>query len=126
MSVSPWLGVDGSGLVDLESLQFEGEMEGAKLRRDLTADGGVAPVAGTAAGMRGAVAQLSGLEAGPCTHCLLRQIELVRTPRVQGGTRLLPWPLSPSLSLFSVDSSRFVPEPTRCCPTYNTAKMLMF
>ena len=52
----------GASMLDLESLQFEGEAEGARLRRDVTAAGGVAPVAGTASGMRGAVAQLSGLE----------------------------------------------------------------
>ena len=46
----------------MESLQFEGEAEGAKLRRDATAHGGVAPVAATEGGMKGAMAKLSGLE----------------------------------------------------------------
>ena len=32
-------------IIDLEALQFEGAVEGARLRRDLLADGGVAPVA---------------------------------------------------------------------------------
>jgi predicted ATPase len=40
--------VNEEPLVDLEGLQFEGAVEGAKLRRDLTQEGGVAPVTMTA------------------------------------------------------------------------------
>jgi predicted ATPase len=40
--------VNEEPLVDLEGLQFEGAVEGAKLRRDLSKEGGVAPVAVTA------------------------------------------------------------------------------
>lgn len=47
-------------LIDLESLQFETEAEGSRLRRDLTADGTVAPVAGNAKDLREVRAQLSG------------------------------------------------------------------
>jgi predicted ATPase len=47
-------------LLDLESLQFESEAEGARSRRDVGQDGGVAPVAGTATAMAGAVAALGG------------------------------------------------------------------
>jgi predicted ATPase len=51
---------DGAPLVDIEGLQFEGEAEFARSRRDVARDGGVAPVASTAAAMAGAVASLSG------------------------------------------------------------------
>ena len=54
-------GGDGGGL-DLESLQFETEAEHAGLRRDVRAQGGVAPVAGTPREMRLAKLRLSGLE----------------------------------------------------------------
>ena len=53
---------DAAGFLDLESLQFEGEAEGARLRRDVMAEGGVAPVASSVETMKGALAQLSGLE----------------------------------------------------------------
>lgn len=45
-------------LVDLEGIQFEGAVEGARLRRDLGSAGGVAPVAATA----GRLAALGGEE----------------------------------------------------------------
>lgn len=51
---------DDVALVDLEALQFEGEAEGARSRRDVGRDAGVAPVAATPAAMAGAVAALSG------------------------------------------------------------------
>lgn len=40
--------VNEEPLIDLEGLQFEGAVEGAKLRRDLSQEGGVAPVTMTA------------------------------------------------------------------------------
>jgi cell division protein ZapE len=51
---------DDVALVDLEALQFEGEAENARSRRDVARDAGVAPVAATPAAMAGAVAALSG------------------------------------------------------------------
>ena len=45
-------------LVDLEGLQFEGEVDGARMRRDLGVSGGIAPVAATA----GRLAALGGGE----------------------------------------------------------------
>jgi predicted ATPase len=51
---------DDVALVDLEGLQFEGEAEAAKSRRDVSRHAGVAPVAATPAAMAGAVAALSG------------------------------------------------------------------
>eukprot|EP00884_Botryococcus_braunii_P008027 jgi/Botrbrau1/17225/Bobra.0621s0003.1 len=45
-------------VVDIESLQFETSVEGGRLRRDLLADGGVAPVAATP----GALSRLGGVE----------------------------------------------------------------
>ena len=46
----------------LEGLQFEGESERARSRRDVTRDAGVAPVATTERGMRGASARTGGVE----------------------------------------------------------------
>ena len=46
----------------LEGLQFEGESERAKSRRDVTRDAGVAPVATTERGVRGASARTGGVE----------------------------------------------------------------
>ena len=51
---------DDVALVDLEALQFEGEAEQARSRRDVLTHAGVAPVAATPAAMAGAVAALSG------------------------------------------------------------------
>ena len=51
---------DDVALVDLEALQFEGEAEHARSRRDVLRHAGVAPVAATPAAMAGAVAALSG------------------------------------------------------------------
>eukprot|EP01018_Ginkgo_biloba_P021069 Gb_14272 [translate_table: standard] len=42
-----FLGTDEGALFDLESFQFETEMEGAKLRRDVLSPGNVAPIAST-------------------------------------------------------------------------------
>lgn len=39
-----FLGAEEGPLIDLESLQFETAVEGARLRRDVTTPGGVAPV----------------------------------------------------------------------------------
>lgn len=49
-------------LLDLESLQFEGAVEGSRLRRDVLADGGVAPVAADERAALAAAAELGGLE----------------------------------------------------------------
>ena len=46
----------------LEGLQFEGESERARSRRDVTRDAGVAPVATTERGVRGASARTGGVE----------------------------------------------------------------
>ena len=48
--------------MDLESLQFEGAVEGSRLRRDVQADGGVAPVAATPAEAVATAAALGGAE----------------------------------------------------------------
>ncbi|KAF8066413.1 AFG1L [Scenedesmus sp. PABB004] len=58
-----FVGAEGQApLLDLEGLQFEGAVEGARLRRDLAADGGVAPVASGAAAALEATALLGGME----------------------------------------------------------------
>jgi len=49
-------------VMQLESLQHETATEGSRLRRDLTAGGGVAPVGSTEKERRGLRAQLSGKE----------------------------------------------------------------
>eukprot|EP00976_Prorocentrum_cordatum_P042136 853678-Prorocentrum_minimum.AAC.3 len=53
---------EGASLVMLESLQFETAAEGGRLRRNVTADGGVAPVGQSKSELRGVAAQLSGKE----------------------------------------------------------------
>ncbi|PRW45179.1 lactation elevated 1 [Chlorella sorokiniana] len=49
-------------IIDLEQLQFESAVEGSKLRTDLTADGGVAPVAASATEAAAAARRLGGEE----------------------------------------------------------------
>lgn len=49
-------------IFDLESLQFESAVEGSRLRRDLMVDGGVAPVAVSAAEAAAAAQRLGGVE----------------------------------------------------------------
>ncbi|KAL4857708.1 AFG1-like ATPase [Chlorella vulgaris] len=49
-------------IVDLESLQFESAVEGSRLRRDLTQDGGVAPVGATSADAAAVSRRLGGAE----------------------------------------------------------------
>ncbi|KAL4438248.1 hypothetical protein ABPG77_010609 [Micractinium sp. CCAP 211/92] len=49
-------------IIDLEALQFETAVEGSRLRRNLMADGGVAPVAATAAEAAAAAQCLGGVE----------------------------------------------------------------
>lgn len=49
-------------IIDLEALQFETAVEGARLRTDLTADGGVAPVAAGAGEAAAAARRLGGAE----------------------------------------------------------------
>ena len=53
---------DTVNVMQLESLQHETAAEGSRLRRDLTAAGGVAPVGQTAQQRAGLQAQLSGKE----------------------------------------------------------------
>jgi predicted ATPase len=53
---------DAEPLVDLEQLQFETAAEGARLRRDVTLEGGVAPVASTEEAKRAAAQVLGGEE----------------------------------------------------------------
>lgn len=49
-------------IIDLEQLQYEGAVEGSRLRRDLMAEGGVAPVAATANAAMAAAQNLGGME----------------------------------------------------------------
>lgn len=49
-------------ILDLEGLQFETAVEGSRLRRDLTSEGGVAPLGGTTAEAINLSVQLGGLE----------------------------------------------------------------
>lgn len=49
-------------IIDLEQLQYEGAVEGSRLRRDLMAEGGVAPVAATASAALAAAQNLGGME----------------------------------------------------------------
>eukprot|EP00775_Hariotina_reticulata_P001038 gene1038-1376_t len=49
-------------ILDLEQLQFEGAVEGSRLRRNLMADGGVAPVASSMAAAAEAAALMGGME----------------------------------------------------------------
>lgn len=53
---------DAEPLVDLEQLQFETAAEGARLRRDVMTEGGVAPVASTEQAKRAAAQVLGGEE----------------------------------------------------------------
>ncbi|KAL3694720.1 hypothetical protein R1sor_008371 [Riccia sorocarpa] len=57
-----FLGTEEGPLIDLESLQFETEAEGSRLRRDVLVSGSVAPLAGTKEEQAGIQALLSGRE----------------------------------------------------------------
>lgn len=49
-------------IIDLEGLQFEGAVPGSRLRRDLTSDGGVAPVLDDKEEAKRTAARLGGAE----------------------------------------------------------------
>ncbi|CAG9464059.1 unnamed protein product [Pedinophyceae sp. YPF-701] len=53
---------DAEPILDLEGLQFEGEAEGRRLRRDVMADGGVAPVVSGRSAVEEARRRLGGAE----------------------------------------------------------------
>lgn len=72
----------------LESLQFETEAEGAKLRRDLTQHGGVAPVAGSESTRRSVVHTLGGEdEKFAFKRAVSRLLEMSHSPLYLAASR---------------------------------------
>ena len=72
---------DDEAIIDLEALQFEGAVPDSKLRRNLVAAGGVAPVAGSAQEQLRLTAHLGGAEEQFAFRRALSRLHEMQTPR---------------------------------------------
>lgn len=102
-------GTDEGALFDLESFQFETEMEGGKLRRDVLAEGGI----GSGAAPAGIVSLLSGQEEMfAFRRAVSRLIEMQTSLYLEGVQRLHPYFNRPHRELLSNRISTSQPQPS--------------
>ncbi|XP_057824623.2 uncharacterized protein LOC131036686 isoform X5 [Cryptomeria japonica] len=85
-----FLGTDEGMLFDLESFQFETEMEGTKLRRDVLSSGDVAPIASTNEERTSIHSLLSGREEMFAFRRAVSRLIEMQTPAYLEGVRLHP------------------------------------
>lgn len=72
---------DDEPIIDMEALQFEGAVPGSRLRRDLVAEGGVAPVAGSAQEQLRLTAHMGGAEEQFAFRRAVSRLHEMQTPR---------------------------------------------